>query len=223
MLELHSPHDPSIARSTSHAACTCTIALCKNASRMQSQLTLRRSPPAVCSASATQKNTSTTLGASASYDGVSGGANTQFGSSMSQQTASSSAATMFQCNAAAFSYNLRSFANMDSSALDNAFYASTVALINVGAAVKLQWVLQCGTLPAALAPRATWPVMHAQPLNVCAGACFWGSASACPAVCRQESRPISRSPTPPWVPSWHPMWQRMEPTTVSQAARWSSA
>jgi len=93
-------------------------------------------PP--CSASATQQNTSNSLGASAAYDGVSGGANTEFGRSMSQQSASSSAATLFQCNAAAFAYNLKSFAIMDSSALDSSFYASTVALIQVGTASGVQ-------------------------------------------------------------------------------------
>ena len=89
-------------------------------------------------------NTSTTLGAGASYNGVTGGANTEFGSSMSQQTGSSSAATMFQCNAAAFSYNLKSFANMDSSALDSSFYANAVGLIQVCAVVFCStgyWVL----------------------------------------------------------------------------------
>ena len=38
---------------------------------------------------------------------------------------------------------------MDSSALDNAFYASTVALINVGAPGQLLWVLQYGTAGSA--------------------------------------------------------------------------
>ena len=71
------------------------------------------------------------LGASGTYEGVTASANTQFGYSMSQQSGTNSAATLFQCNAAAFSYNLKSFSNAGPSALDADFLSSTINLIKV--------------------------------------------------------------------------------------------
>jgi hypothetical protein len=53
---------------------------------------------------------------------------------MSQQSGTSSAATLFQCNAAAFSYDLKSYANLGPSTLDSTFYASVTNLIQVRAA-----------------------------------------------------------------------------------------
>jgi len=50
----------------------------------------------VFSAAATQSQTTTQLGVSGSYDGVTAGANTNFGSSMSQQTSSNQSATIYQ-------------------------------------------------------------------------------------------------------------------------------
>lgn len=84
------------------------------------------------SASGTQKTSASNLGVSGKYEGVTAGANPSFNKTTQQQTEQGSTATLTTCNVAAYTFNLNSYASMDSSALDSAFYSDAVALINVG-------------------------------------------------------------------------------------------